>query len=317
MYFENSGAPVGLACSIGVRLLSREIATYTIPVVASVRAPGAMVISIRGPACASGRTATRVSEPTMASRKPDRTRVRGMRPPILPHVLAGGTDRTRYVVSEGLRPSDSPTRALARRCAGSLRPRGSFANARSRCYLLAVYEIACNSERVLERRGAIIITGASRGIGAATARLAGERGYDVCVNFKSARSAADTLVAEIQASGRRAVAVQADVSVEADVVRLFETCDRELGQLTGLVNNAGILETQMRVERLDAARIHRILATNVVGAFICAREAVRRMSTVHGGKGGAIVNVSSGAARLGSPRMSTSTTRRRRERWTR
>ena len=96
------------------------------------------------------------------------------------------------------------------------------------------------------------------------------------------------------------MAVQADVSVEADVVRLFETCDRELGQLTGLVNNAGILETQMRVERLDAARIHRILATNVVGAFICAREAVRRMSTVHGGKGGAIVNVSSGAARLGS-----------------
>jgi NAD(P)-dependent dehydrogenase (short-subunit alcohol dehydrogenase family) len=107
-------------------------------------------------------------------------------------------------------------------------------------------------------------------------------------------------VAEIRASGRGAVAVQADVSVEADVVRLFETCDRELGPLAGLVNNAGILETQMRVERLDAARIQRILATNVVGAFICAREAVRRMSTVHGGKGGAIVNVSSGAARLGS-----------------
>ena len=146
----------------------------------------------------------------------------------------------------------------------------------------------------------MIITGASRGIGAATARLAARRGYAVCVNYKAARSAADGLVAEIHALGARSVAVQADVSVEADVVRLFETCDRELGQLTALVNNAGILETQMRVERMDAARVQRIFATNVVGAFVCAREAVRRMSTAHGGRGGAIVNVSSGAARLGS-----------------
>jgi NAD(P)-dependent dehydrogenase (short-subunit alcohol dehydrogenase family) len=146
----------------------------------------------------------------------------------------------------------------------------------------------------------MIITGASRGIGAATARLAARRGYAVCVNYKVARSAADALVAEIHALGARSVAVQADVSVEADVVRLFETCDRELGQLTALVNNAGILETQMRVERMDAARVQRIFATNVVGPFVCAREAVRRMSTAHGGRGGAIVNVSSGAARLGS-----------------
>ena len=146
----------------------------------------------------------------------------------------------------------------------------------------------------------MIITGASRGIGAATARLAARRGYAVCVNYKVARSAADALVAEIHALGARSVAVRADVSVEANVVRLFETCDRELGQLTALVNNAGILETQMRVERMDAARVQRIFATNVVGAFVCAREAVRRMSTAHGGRGGAIVNVSSGAARLGS-----------------
>jgi len=146
----------------------------------------------------------------------------------------------------------------------------------------------------------MIITGASRGIGAATARLAARRGYAVCVNYKVARSAADALVAEVHALGARSVAVQADVSVEADVVRLFETCDRELGQLTALVNNAGILEAQMRVERMDAARVQRIFATNVVGAFVCAREAVRRMSTSRGGRGGAIVNVSSGAARLGS-----------------
>jgi len=99
----------------------------------------------------------------------------------------------------------------------------------------------------------------------------------------------------------RAVAVQADVSVEGDVVRLFETCDRELGVLSALVNNAGILETQMRVDAMDAARLQRVFATNVVGAFLCAREAVRRMSTRRGGRGGAIVNISSGASRLGSP----------------
>ena len=149
--------------------------------------------------------------------------------------------------------------------------------------------------------GILLITGASRGIGAATARLAAERGYSVCVNYRHSGTAAHDVERAVIAAGARAIAVPADVSVEADVVRLFETCDRELGPLTALVNNAGILETQMRVEAMDAARLLRVFATNVVGAFLCAREAVRRMSTKHGGRGGAIVNISSGASRLGSP----------------
>ena len=147
----------------------------------------------------------------------------------------------------------------------------------------------------------LMVTGGSRGIGAATATLAAARGYDVCVNYRMNRDAAARVVASVEASGRRAIAVQADVAREADVVRLFETCDAELGVLSALVNNAGILETQARVDRLDAARLQRILATNVIGAFICAREAVKRMSTAHGGRGGAIVNLSSIAARLGAP----------------
>ena len=147
----------------------------------------------------------------------------------------------------------------------------------------------------------VLVTGGSRGIGAATARLAAERGYDVCVNYLRNRSAAEALVADINQAGRRAIAVQADVAIEADVVRLFETVDRGLGPLRALVNNAGILEQQTRVDRLDAARIARVFATNVTGAFICAREAVRRMSTAGGGAGGAIVNVSSRAAQLGAP----------------
>lgn len=149
--------------------------------------------------------------------------------------------------------------------------------------------------------GSLIVTGASRGIGAAIARLAAKRGYAVCINYRQAFAQAQQLVAEIKAADGVAIAVEADVSAEADVVRLFATCDEQLGPLAGLVNNAGILETQMRVERMDAARLHRIFATNVVGAFLCAREAVRRMSTRQGGRGGAIVNISSGAARLGSP----------------
>jgi NAD(P)-dependent dehydrogenase (short-subunit alcohol dehydrogenase family) len=147
----------------------------------------------------------------------------------------------------------------------------------------------------------VIVTGGSRGIGAATAMLAASRGYAVCVNYRSNEAAAQSVVSSIEGFGGRAMAVQADVAIEQDVVRLFEECDRQLGRLTALVNNAGILETQMRVEAMDAARLQRVLATNVTGAFICAREAVRRMSTKHGGSGGAIVNLSSRAAVLGSP----------------
>jgi NAD(P)-dependent dehydrogenase (short-subunit alcohol dehydrogenase family) len=145
----------------------------------------------------------------------------------------------------------------------------------------------------------LLVTGGSRGIGAATARLAAERGYAVCVNYRHNRQAADRVVESIHAAGGRAIAAAADVSIEADVMGLFESVDERLGRLTALVNNAAVLETQMRLDAMDAARIHRILATNVVGAFLCAREAVRRMSTRHGGTGGAIVNLSSAAARLG------------------
>jgi NAD(P)-dependent dehydrogenase (short-subunit alcohol dehydrogenase family) len=147
----------------------------------------------------------------------------------------------------------------------------------------------------------LIVTGGGRGIGAATARLAAERGYAVCVNYRKNQEAADALVSEITAAGGMALAVGADVASEPEVVRLFETVDARLGPLTALVNNAGILEKQTRVEELDAARIDRVFATNVRGAFICAREAVRRLSTARGGPGGAIVNVSSRAAQLGSP----------------
>jgi NAD(P)-dependent dehydrogenase (short-subunit alcohol dehydrogenase family) len=146
-----------------------------------------------------------------------------------------------------------------------------------------------------------IITGASRGIGAATALLAASRGYAVCVNYLKNEAAAHAVVDAIAAAGGRAIAMKGDVSQEADVVRLFEATDWELGTVTALVNNAGILERQTRLEAMDAGRIRRVLDTNVVGSFLCAREAVRRMSTNRGGKGGSIVNVSSGAARWGSP----------------
>lgn len=146
-----------------------------------------------------------------------------------------------------------------------------------------------------------IITGAGRGIGAATALLAARRGYAVCVNYLRNEAAARGIVEAITGAGGRAIAVAADVAKEAEVVRLFGTVDWELGTVTALVNNAGILERQIRMEAMDAERIRRVFDTNVVGSFLCAREAVRRMSTNRGGKGGAIVNVSSGAARLGSP----------------
>ena len=147
----------------------------------------------------------------------------------------------------------------------------------------------------------LIVTGGSRGIGAATALLAAERSYAVCVNYRKNRAAADQVVSKIQAAGGKALAVGADVASESEVVRLFETVDAQMGPLAGLVNNAGVLETQVRVEHMDAARIDRVFATNVRGAFVCAREAVRRMSTKRGGSGGAIVNVSSRAAQLGAP----------------
>ena len=147
----------------------------------------------------------------------------------------------------------------------------------------------------------LLVTGASRGIGAATAQLAAERGYAVCVNYRTNQGAAEKVVASIEAAGGTALAVGADVASETDVVRLFETVDARLGPIAALVNNAGILERQTRVEHIDAARLDRVFATNVRGAFICAREAVRRMSTARGGVGGAIVNVSSRAAQLGAP----------------
>jgi NAD(P)-dependent dehydrogenase (short-subunit alcohol dehydrogenase family) len=145
----------------------------------------------------------------------------------------------------------------------------------------------------------IVITGAGRGIGAATARLAAQRGYTVCVNYLRNHARAESVVREIEDAGGAAEAIQADISSEPETIRLFEEAGR-LGPLTAMVNNAGTLETQMRAENMDAARIGRIFATNVTGAFLCAREAIRRMSTRRGGKGGCIVNVSSAAARLGS-----------------
>ena len=149
--------------------------------------------------------------------------------------------------------------------------------------------------------GIVLITGGSRGIGAATAALAATRGYAVCVNYKANEKAARAVVDAIAGAGGRAIAVQGDVAIESDVERLFESCDVKLGRLTALVNNAGILETQARVESMDAGRLQRVLATNVTGAFICAREAIKRMSTKHGGRGGSIVNLSSRASVLGSP----------------
>lgn len=147
----------------------------------------------------------------------------------------------------------------------------------------------------------VLITGGSRGIGAQTARLAALNGDTVCITYVHNAAAADALVAEIQATGGKAHAFQLDVGSESQVVQLFERLDQEVGKIDALVNNAGILEQQMRVDQMDAARLQRILTTNVIGSFLCAREAVRRMSTLHGGQGGAIVNVSSAAARLGSP----------------
>ncbi|MFF7587717.1 SDR family oxidoreductase [Kitasatospora purpeofusca] len=149
--------------------------------------------------------------------------------------------------------------------------------------------------------GVLLITGAGRGIGAATALLAGRRGYRVCVNYRSDEAAAASVVDAVRAGGGVALAVRADVTRSAEVDRLFATVDAELGPLTGLVNNAGTLERQSRLEDIDEERLNRIWAANITGPFLCAAQAVRRMSTRHGGQGGAIVNVSSAASRLGAP----------------
>jgi len=145
----------------------------------------------------------------------------------------------------------------------------------------------------------VLITGGSRGIGAATALLAAEQGFAVAVNYASQASAADAVVQQIRAGGGRAIAVQADVSVEAEVMAMFAAVDAQLGHLTALVNNAGVVDVGSRVDEMSVARLKRMFDINLIGPFVCAREAIKRMSTRHGGGGGGIVNVSSVAARLG------------------
>lgn len=148
-----------------------------------------------------------------------------------------------------------------------------------------------------------LITGGGRGIGAATALLLAQTGYAVCVNYRSNQSAADGVVAAIKAAGGNAIAVPGDVSVEADVLQLFETVDRELGTLDALVNNAGIIAPQSRLENIDGQRMARIFATNALGSLMCAREAVKRMSTRNGGAGGVIVNTTTALTKAGAPNL--------------
>ena len=147
----------------------------------------------------------------------------------------------------------------------------------------------------------LLVTGGSRGIGAATCLLAARQGWAVAVNYSANSLAADDVVREIRAGGGRAMAVQADVADETQVLRMFEQVDAKFGRLTGLVNNAGVVDVTARVEDMSVARWRRMFDINVIGSLICAREAVRRMSTKHGGSGGSIVNLSSAAARLGAP----------------
>ena len=147
----------------------------------------------------------------------------------------------------------------------------------------------------------LLVTGASRGIGAATALLAARRGFAVAVNYSSNRQAADSVVDAIRAAGGTALAVQADVAHEEQVLAMFGRIDAELGRLTALVNNAGVVDVTARVDEMSVARWRRMFDINVIGTLICSREAVRRMSSRHGGSGGAIVNLSSAASRLGSP----------------
>jgi len=147
----------------------------------------------------------------------------------------------------------------------------------------------------------VLITGGSRGIGAATALLAAQRDYAVAVNYATNSLAADEVVRAIRADGGTAITVQADVGVEAQVLAMFDKVDAKLGRLTAFVNNAGVVDVASRVETMSVARLQRMFNTNILGSFVCAREAVKRMSTRYGGAGGSIVNVSSAAARVGSP----------------
>lgn len=147
----------------------------------------------------------------------------------------------------------------------------------------------------------LLVTGGSRGIGAAVCRLAGARGYRVAVNYVSDEQAAESVVADIEAAGGEAFAVAGDVGREADILAIFGEVDRRFGRLDALVNNAGVVDRMARVDEISLDRLERMFRINVTGSFLCAREAVRRMSTRHGGQGGAIVNLSSAAARLGSP----------------
>jgi NAD(P)-dependent dehydrogenase (short-subunit alcohol dehydrogenase family) len=147
----------------------------------------------------------------------------------------------------------------------------------------------------------VLITGASRGIGAATALLAAQKGFAVAVNYAHNSLAADEVVRQIRADGGTAMAVQADVAQEAQVLAMFQRIDAKLGALAGLVNNAGVVDVACRVDAMTVERLQRMFTTNIIGSFVCAREAVKRMSTRHGGAGGSIVNLSSAAARIGSP----------------
>ncbi|MBM3365964.1 MAG: SDR family oxidoreductase [Betaproteobacteria bacterium] len=147
----------------------------------------------------------------------------------------------------------------------------------------------------------ILVTGGSRGIGAATVLLAAARGWRVAFSYKENAEAANTIIAQAKALGADVTALQADVSNEADVIRLFETVEQKLGALSALINNAGMLEQQMRLDQMEVGRWQRVFSANVFGSFLCAKQAILRMSTRHGGQGGAIVNVSSAASRLGSP----------------
>ena len=147
----------------------------------------------------------------------------------------------------------------------------------------------------------LLITGASRGIGAATALLAAQRGWDVALNYTRDDVAANAVAERVRSLGRRALVIRADVADEAQVLAMFATLDKEWGALGGLVNNAGVVDMPARVDQMSVQRLTRMFAINLTGSFVCAREAVKRMSTRHGGAGGVIVNLSSAAASLGSP----------------